>query len=168
MHQTRYVTILIAVVCLFAATALAQTTTTVTTDMPTPVVGLAGTETVPINVVNTAAASPSGTAASCTGTVTFYTFTANNTTGAAGSPAAFTVGSGELSSFTLAGKGSGAARISVRGVIALTETERSGVPCSLATNIETYDSTSGVTHVHLETGSPAIAQSGPGPGPGGE
>jgi len=35
---------LIATVCLFAVTALAQTTTTVTTDMPTPVVGLAPSE----------------------------------------------------------------------------------------------------------------------------
>ncbi|MGA2726101.1 MAG: hypothetical protein ABSG79_27295 [Bryobacteraceae bacterium] len=161
MHHTRYVTMLIATVCLFAVTALAQTTTTVTTDMPTPVVGLAPSEIVQINVINTAAASASGTAASCTGTVTFYTFTGNNSTGTAGTPATFTVGSGELSSFTL--KGSGSARISVRGVISLTETERSGVPCSLATNIETYDSTTFVTHLHVETGSPVVAQSAPAP-----
>ena len=42
-------------------------------------------------------------------------------------------------------------RISVRGVVTLTETHRSGVPCSLATNIETYDTTSGVTDLHPAT-----------------
>jgi hypothetical protein len=165
MHHTRCVTILVALVCLFAATAPAQTTTVVTADMSTPVVGLATTETVQINVVNLAAASASGTAASCVGTVTFY----NSSGSAAGGPTSFSIGTGQISSASLPfGKFStGTARISVRGVVALTETLRSGVPCSLATNIETYDTTSGVTHLHVESGSPVVQQAGPATGPGG-
>jgi hypothetical protein len=160
MHQTRYVTILIAAVCLCAATALAQTTTVVTTDVSTPVVGLAPSETVQINVINTAAASSSGVAASCVGTVTFY-----GSNGAAiGGATSFTIGTGQVSSVSMvSGKSS---RMSVRGVVALTETLRSGVPCSLATNVETYDTTSGVTHLHVESGSPVVQQAGPATGGG--
>jgi hypothetical protein len=51
-------------------------------------------------------------------------------------------------------------RTEIRGVVTLTIT--SGVPCELETSLETYDTTTGATHVHL-------AQSGgfEGPGPGG-
>jgi hypothetical protein len=158
MRHTRTVTILIAAVCLLAATAVAQTTTTVTSDASTPVVGLAGSETVQINVINTAAASPSGVAASCVGAITFY----NSSGSAIGSATSFSIGTGQVfSASTTSGK---TTRVSVRGVVALTETLRSGVPCALATNIETFDTTSGVTHLHVDSASPAVQQGGPGPG----
>src|ERR1035438_1468217 len=92
MRHTRTVTILIAAVCLLAATAVAQTTTTVTSDASTPVVGLAGSETVQINVINTAAASPSGVAASCVGAITFY----NSSGSAIGSATSFSIGTGQV------------------------------------------------------------------------
>jgi hypothetical protein len=152
---------LIAAICLFAVTALAQTTTIVTTDASTPVVGLAPSETVQINVVNTAAASASGVAASCVGTITFY----GSTGSAIGTATSFTIGTGQISSASMVSGKTG--RISVRGVVALTETLRSGVPCSLATNVETYDTSSGVTHLHVESGSPVVQQAGPATGPGG-
>jgi hypothetical protein len=41
-------------------------------------------------------------------------------------------------------------RTEVRGTITLNAT--SGVPCSLSTSLETYDTTSGVTHMYLSTG----------------
>ena len=149
-------------VCLFAFTALAQnaaTTTTVTSEANLPVVGLAASETVQINVVNLAANSNSGTAASCVGSIAFY----NSSGSAVGSAFPFTLGTGQISSASLSyGKFStGAARITVRGVVSLTETVRSGVPCSLATNIETFDTGSGVTHMHVEGASLGVVQIGP-------
>jgi len=163
MQYQRFATILL-IVSLFAAAGLAQnattTTTTVTSDMNLPVVGLATSETAQVNVVNLAAASPSGTAASCVGTVTFY----NSAGSAIGSATSFTIGTGQISSASIAfGKTGATARTSIRAAVTLTETLRSGVPCSLATNVETYDTTSGVTHVHIETGSPVIAQTAPSP-----
>src|SRR5689334_8458527 len=82
------------------ASAFAQTTTTtntVTRQFGFGPMGLASTETAQINVVNTAAASSSGTAASCTGGISFV-----NASGAAiGSATSFTVGTGQISSVTL-------------------------------------------------------------------
>lgn len=117
----------------------------------TPPVGLASSETLQINVVNTASNSPNGTAASCTGTVSFL-----NASGAAiGSPTSFTVASGVIASVSLAfGKtGATGTRTEIRAAIARTFTPgaMSGgtAPCSLQATLETYDTSTGVTHVYL-------------------
>src|ERR1035437_2337630 len=84
----------LAAAILIAGCAMAQTTTTVTVTrtLSYAPVGLAVGETVQVNVTNLASATKSGTAASCTGTVTFF-----NATGTAiGAAASFTAGSGQI------------------------------------------------------------------------
>ena len=132
-----------------AVVALSQTTSsnTVTETSTTPPVGLASSETAQINVVNTASAAKNGTAASCTGTISFL-----NASGAViGTATPFTVASGVISSVSLpfAKTGVTGTRTEIRGVITLTVTPGSGVPCSLQATLETYDSSTGVTHVYL-------------------
>lgn len=138
-----------------AAGAFAQTSSTTTTrEMTFPPIGLAGSETAQINVVNVAAPSSSGTAASCTGTISFL-----NASGAViGSATNFTVTSGQISSASLPfAKTAASGRTEVRGVVALTESSTSTAPCDLQISMETFDTSTGVTHVYL---------SGPGGGAG--
>jgi hypothetical protein len=147
----KFVSILIVSAGLTAAIAIAQTTTSSSTTTQTtsfPPVGLASSETAQINVTNLATASSSGTAASCTGTISFLS--ASGTV--IGSATSFTAASGVTASVTLpfAKTASTSVRTEVRGVIALTSVSK--VPCSLSTSLETYDTTSGVTHVYLSTG----------------
>ena len=138
--------------CAVVATgAIAQTTTTsgtVTRETTTPPIGLGSTETAQINVVNTATASSGGTAASCTGSISFL-----NASGTAiGSATTFTVASGQISSVTLPFSKAGASgtRTEIRGVVSLTVTTgTTAAPCALSTSLETYDSSTGVTHVYL-------------------
>src|ERR1700733_3837806 len=80
-----------------AANMFAQTTTTTTRDFTLGPVGVGSTETIQINVANLAANPSSGTAASCTGSVTF-----NNAPGSPiGTSTSFTVTSGQISSVSL-------------------------------------------------------------------
>jgi hypothetical protein len=145
--------------CLSGISARAQTTTTttVTRSFNFPAVGLASSETAQINVVNLANATPSGTAASCSGTITFY----NSSGTAIGTATPFTVTSGEISSATLPFSALGASgnRQAIRGVVMLTVTRGSGVPCILQSSLETYDTVTGVTHLVL----PGTQQTAPVP-----
>jgi hypothetical protein len=130
-----------------------------------PVVNLASSETAQVNVVNlaasftavTGAALPTGGAtASCTGTITFYT--AAGTSLGSGTP--FTIGTGQISSASLPYSqlvSPNGGRTPIRAVVTLTETAGSGVPCTLASNIEIYDTSSGVTNVHVEGGLAAFS-----------
>ncbi len=124
-----------------------------------PPVGLAATETAEVNLVNVAAASSAGIAASCQGSVSFYD--------AGGSPigasAAFTVGTGQIYSAKLPYASMGAAGPStvVRAEIAPSlapSTEwfvaAQTPPCELVFALETYDSATGITHA-LVSGSTA-------------
>jgi hypothetical protein len=150
---------LTAIVILLASSAFAQTTTTSgSRSFDYPPVGLASSETMQINVLNSATASSTGTAASCTGTISF-----TSATGAAlGTAASFTVTSGEIFSATLpfAKTAASGTRTEVVGVVSVTTA--SGTPCGLRTSLETFDTSSGVTHVYL-----AGPGGGPGRGPGG-
>lgn len=140
---------LFAAAAFTAVVALSQTTSgnTVTETSNTPPIGLASSETAQINVVNTASASKNGAAASCTGTISFL-----NASGAViGTATPFTVASGVISSVSLpfAKTGVTGTRTEISGVITLTVTPNSGVPCSLQATLETYDSSTGVTHAYL-------------------
>ncbi len=150
-----------AIMTLIAFSASAQTTTTsATRSFDFPPVGLASSETMQINVANSTTASSSGTAASCTGTISFTTSGGT----VIGTAASFTVTSGEMFSATLpfAKTSVTGSRTEIVGVIAVTTT--SGTPCALRTSLETFDTDSGVTHVYLAGfGGPG----GPGGGPGG-
>jgi hypothetical protein len=131
---------------LAAAAAMAQTTTTTTTRSSTlPPVGLASSETAQVNVVNLAANSASGTAASCAGSISFV-----NASGATiGSATSFTVTAGQTFSKSLPYSTTAASgRTVVRGVVSLTTTSGSNAPCSLAITMETFDTSTGVTHVY--------------------
>ncbi len=111
-----------------------------------PVVGLASSETAQVNV-----ASPGFTGINdapfptpCTGTITFY-----NASGAAiGSSTSFSIDLAQVSSATLPYSDvtgtSGTARTTIRARVT------TNTACSVTANIETFDTASGVTHVHVE------------------
>ena len=117
-----------------------------------PPVGLAASETAQVNVVNTAAQTNSGTAPSCTGTISFYSSSGS----LIGSATSFTVGSGHIFSVTLpfASIGATGSRAVIRAAIALSSVIAQGSvlppgpqsPCALAYSLETYDTSTGVTH----------------------
>jgi hypothetical protein len=147
-----------------AAPALfAQTTTTSGTFTRTqnfPPVGLAASETMQITAVNIAAASSSGTAASCTGTISFL----NSGGTVIGTATAYTLGTNQLKSVSLPYASAGATgRTEIRGVLTQTVTSGSDVPCELLVSLETYDTSTGVTHIYLTAGSEP-SQGGGGPG----
>ena len=165
MHLRRLRNVLFASAAL-AAAAMAQTTTsgTATRTSTSAPIGLGSTETAQVNVVNTATASSSGTAASCTGSISFLN--ASGTT--IGTATSFTVTSGQIFSATLPFTKAGASgtRTEVRAVVSLTVTTGTGAaPCGLATSIETYDSSTGATHLYL--GGEMGGGYGMGGGPGG-
>jgi hypothetical protein len=144
-----------------AVSAFGQTTTpiappTFTSSSNLPPIGLAITETAQVNLVNTAKASSSGTAASCGGSVAFY----NSKGTIIGTATSFTVGSGQIFSVTLpyASAGASGSRTVVRAVITSAETIAIAItgspgvaipPCSLAYSLETYDTATGVTHAYI-------------------
>ena len=137
---------------LVAASGFAQSTTasthTRTSDLSP--VGLAVGETVQVNVANLAANSTSGTAASCAGSVSFY-----NASGAIiGAATTFTLTTGQISTVRLpyASAGASGSRTVVRPVVTLTTTLPSPPPCSLQFSLETFDTATGVTHVHTDGG----------------
>lgn len=133
---------------------LAQATTTATRQSNTPPFGIGSTETARITLLNTAAASSAGTAASCTGTVSFL----NASGTAVGAAANFTVASGQMQSVslpstqvTLTGN-----RAELRAHITLTVT--SGTPCSLNYSLETFDTSTGATHLYAIGGLAGFGQ----------
>jgi hypothetical protein len=151
----RNLRLLFALAAAMTGSALAQTTTTTrTSDFSFPLVGLASTETIGVNLINLASNTTSGTAASCTGTVVFL----NSTGTTIGTATTFTLAADAATSVTLAFSSAGLT--SPRGLIrtVLTTTNTSNVPCSLSFSLNTYDTSTGVTHVFL-TGSGI--QSGP-------
>jgi hypothetical protein len=146
---------------LYAAAALtagawAQTTTTTTftQTLTFAPVGLASSETAQINVANIAANAANGTAASCTGSISFL-----NASGTViGTAASFTVAGGKTDSVTLPYSSTAASgRTEIRGVITLTTTSGAFTPCNLLTSMETFDTTSGATHSYFA--GPSVASS---------
>lgn len=123
----------------------AQTATTNTRTFSFHPVGLGSTETMQVNILNAASNSTSGTAASCTGNVSFL-----GATGAAiGTATNFTATAGQVASVSLpfARTGISGNRGVVRAVIQFTFT--SGVPCSPNYSLETFETSSGATHLSI-------------------
>lgn len=142
------------IVTAVTASMFAQTTTSTTRNVSLGPIGVGSTETVQINVANLASNSSTGTAASCTGTITF-----NNTTGnAIGTSTSFTVGAGQIFSASLPfGKlTSSTTRTQVIGVIGLTTSSTTRTPCSLHYSLETFDTTTGATHAYLSGGADGV------------
>jgi hypothetical protein len=144
----RILSLLIAISA-WTGTALAQLPTPT---INVPVVGLASTETAQVNVTYliqpTLAilplASPPAATSPCTGTVAFF----NSAGYAIGNPASFSLSTGQIYSTTLPYADvtgtSGTARTVVRAIVTPT------AACNLNTSIETFDTATGVTHVHVE------------------
>lgn len=134
------------VVCFlaFGVSIQAQTPTpaTATRDLVFPPVGLAFTETAQINVANTA----TGTGASCSGTISF-----NNAAGTSvETPVKFTVTAGQIFSAPLTAAKLGVvngSRSEFTGSVQLTLAPKT--PCTLSMSLETFDATTGVTHIYL-------------------
>jgi hypothetical protein len=170
MQKSKLILSLTVIAGAVAQTALAQPPSatlpppTFTRNSSFPPVGLAASETMQVNVANLAenpaTVTSTSPAASCTGSISFFN--------AAGTPigtaTSFTVTAGETQSvtMTLAKAGiTGTTRAEIRAVIRSTVTEgRDAPPCSLASSLETFDTTLGVTHVYL-TGPTAQYSVGP-------
>jgi hypothetical protein len=133
-----------------------------------PVVNLVSSETAEVNVVNLApsavavngALPTEGSLASCAGAITFYTSAGTSI----GSGTPFTIGTGQIFSASLPYSAipqndlvlSSNGRTPVRAVVTINQTVGARTPCSLASNIETYDTSTGVTNVHVEGGQTAF------------
>ena len=153
MHFRSIRTLLVFAAAAFAG--FAQTSTTTTRTRSFPPIGLAPTETLQINLLNMATTSSSGTAASCTGSVSF----ASATGAAVGTATTFTVTSGQVFSVRLPFSSSGAtARAEF---VALVTSTSSSAPCALVTSLETFDTTTGATHIYIGGSGP---EGGFGPG----
>ncbi len=171
MQNSKLLLTLTVMASAVAQTALAQTPfatstpPTVTRNSSFPPVGLAASETMQVNVVNLAenpaTVTSTSPAASCTGSISFFN--------AAGTPIGtatdFTLAAGvtQSATLTLAKAGiTGTTRAEIRAVIQSTITEgRDAPPCSLASSLETFDTTLGVTHVYVS--GPASSSNSPGP-----
>lgn len=146
--MTRRLTLFLGLSVLASTALLAQTTTTTATATITqslPPFGLGSTETARLDLTNLASATSSGTAASCTGTVTFV-----NAAGATiGSANSYSVASGATQSVSLpfTSAGFSGSRGELRVVIAATRT--SGVPCQLHVSLTTFETSSGATHLYV-------------------
>ena len=149
-----------AISCAFAQTTIA----TGTRDSNLPPVGLGATETAEINVVNFAANASDGTAASCTGTISFL----NESGAVIGSATPFTVTSGQISSVHLPFSSTGATgtRTAIHGVVTLTlSTATPRPPCALGVSLATFDTSTGATHALVTGGGGGGGGPGFGPGP---
>jgi hypothetical protein len=137
--------------CLFAAGAFAQPAIPAfTRNYSFPPVGLASSETAQLNVVNIATGSTAtNEAPACTGTITF----ANAGGKAIGTPTSFTTTGSQISSTQLTFSQLQLASTDTRGEfvasVQVTHTTPGTAPCSLVFSLETFDTSSGVTHVYL-------------------
>jgi hypothetical protein len=133
-----------------AACTFAQTPApTFTRDYAFPPVGLASSETAQLNVVNIAPASTANneTAPACTGTITY----ANASGKAIGAPTSFTTTGSQVSStqLTFSQLAASGTRAEFVASVQLTRSLPATEPCSLVFSLETFDTSSGVTHVYL-------------------
>jgi hypothetical protein len=166
MHFRRFALLLIAGSLLTGAVVAQQpsTSTLIPRVVNLPVVNLASSETAEVNVVNlissvmsvtTGGSSPTeGTTVSCTGAIAFF-----GATGLIiGSSTPFTIGSGEIFSASLPYSAispnnvlkPNGGRTPIRAVVTITETVGNSAVCSLVSNLETYDTSSGVTNIHVD------------------
>jgi hypothetical protein len=140
-------------ICAFAAGAMAQPFLTVTRDYNFPPVGLASSETAQLNVVNIAQANAANSTPSCTGTINF----ANASGTAIVKPVSFTTTGSQISSTQLTFSQLQLASGEVRGEFVASVQLMSAAGCALVFSLETFDSTTGVTHVYLGNSSTGTA-----------
>ncbi len=143
-----------------AATGLAQPPqgNSVTRQSSFAPVGVAGTEVIQVNLLNTAQNVNNGAAASCAGTVAFLDST-GKAIGGSGGP--FTATSGQIVSMNLAGSKIPAStttgtRPEVHVTVSLTLAVPHPAPCQLVQSVETFDSATGATHTLQTSMVPAV------------
>lgn len=148
---------LLSFAAVLSGSAVAQTTTLTRTSTYTfPLVGLATSESIEVNLINLASNLSNGTAASCTGSVTFMNAAAGTVIGGATN---FTLAANAVASISP----STTSNVVYTGnralmrVVLETTTTNPGVPCSLASTLTTFDTSSGVTHVLLVGNAPVTA-----------
>lgn len=150
--------------------AAAQTTPSIVTRQYSfPPVGLGSMQTARVNVANTAANASNGTAASCTGTISFMSSSGNEI----GSPASFTVTSGQIFSASLPFASAPVTAASLGGssthtqfiatVLLNSSTSNPRPPCTLAITLELDDTSSGDVEVVLPTATLTIGPISVGP-----
>ncbi len=139
---------LLALAAVLAGSAIAQTTLTRTSSYTFPLVGLAPSETIEVNLINLASNPTSGTAASCTGSVSFMNAASGTIIGGATN---FTLAANAVASITpsVTSNVVYAANRALIRVVLETTTTVPGAPCSLASTLTTFDTATGVTHVLL-------------------
>jgi hypothetical protein len=167
-HQTLFAALLLA-----GVSAFGQVTTTAihTSTTNLPPVGLAPSETLQVNLVNTIVVPTATPPPSCTGSVSFY----NSSGTLIGSAKPFTLSGGQIFSVPLpySSVGAGGSRTEVRAEISvnniLPPTPTGALPpvsagCFLAISLESYDAATGVTHVFYSGGVaqilPAVIRTG--------
>jgi hypothetical protein len=147
---------------LFVTSAFAQPLLTFTRDYNFPPVGLASSETAQLNLVNIAPGS-SGVATNapaCSGTVIF-----TNASGAViGKATSFTTTGSQVTSVQLMFSQLQLSASDVRGEfvtsVQLSGSSSTAGPCSLVFSLETFDSSTGVTHVYLGNSATGTALAG--------
>ncbi len=119
-------------------------------------VGVAGTETLQVNVINLATLPPNVVAtASCAGTISF----ANASGAAIGTPVKFSVGPGQIFSAPLPFSKTGySSRGEILASVQQTVTLPSPSFCTLAISLEVFDTNSGVIHAAISTSAPGGPQ----------
>ena len=120
-------------------------------------IGIAGTETLQVNVVNAPSATPTATSTlapvACTGSISF----ADASGKAIGSPVSFSVTPGQIFSAPLPfGKTGYSSRGEVVATVQQTVQFTSASQCALSMSVEVFDTNSGVTHAILTSASPAF------------
>lgn len=139
-----FVCSLIAVTGMSVAFADSTSSSSATPTINLPPVGLGATQTLEVNVANVASNSSSGTAASCTGTVTFVDASGKTI----GSAQSFTVTAGQTSPIRLpfASSGGTGTRTTLRAVVSLTvPTTTPRPPCTLEVSAAIFDTNTGAT-----------------------
>ncbi len=117
-----------------------------------PPIGLAFGETMQVNLFNQAGDSDNGAAASCTGNVSFLDANGKAIPKSGGT---FAVGAGVTQSISLLGTAVDAgvgSRAEIRAVVSLNASHEA--PCSLVQSLETFDTSTGATHVYLTGSTP--------------
>lgn len=159
---------LLLIAGVFSATA--QTTpTSVTRQYSFPPVGLGSTQTARVNVANAAANGSNGTAASCTGTISFM----SSSDSLIGTAASFTLTSGQIDSASLPFASVPVTTASLGGTSTHTQfiatvqlnspTANPRPPCTLAISLELDDTSTGAVQVVLPSATLTIGPISVGP-----
>lgn len=143
-----------ALAVVLTGSAFAQVSVIRASEYSFPLVGLASTETIGVNLINLDPNSTNGNAASCTGSVAFMTATNPALVGMT----TFTLAARVATSINLPFSSSGLTGI--RGLIrtVVTSITTSGIPCSLSYSLNTFDTGTGATHVFLVGAAPVSIQ----------